>query len=181
MGEKIFQDVSTWECPNQVVMMSFCLTQWILHPVINRNNINRRKSEWCHCERHSLGVTGSRLCRQQTNLNLCYVCLLNKRVALLPAQCYESTAFCLVGFYKNCCKLPLLQMLKLFVFTFLKWHDVTFLKAEHFSSAKGIWQNQAKFLNCLASLALHFFIKWKLQIFLSNFKTCFYCQLIRLQ
>lgn len=117
------------------------------------------------------GFVGSRLI--WTCVTSALTSLLNKRVALLPTQCYESTAFCLVGFYKNCCKLPLLQMLKLFVFTFLKWNDVTFLEAEYFSSAKGIWQNQAKFLNCLVSLAPHFLLSENYRFFCLTFEIVF--------
>jgi len=67
---------------------------------------------------------GSGFCRQQNNLNpgvtSALISLLNKRVAILPDQCDEPAAFCLLGFHKSYPKLRLLQMLKLFVFTFLK-------------------------------------------------------------
>lgn len=76
------------------------------------------------CERHSLAIMSLGFCRQENALNPSIMSasttLLNERISLFSAQCYEPAAFCLLGFYKNCPKLHLLQMLKLFVLMFLK-------------------------------------------------------------
>lgn len=39
MGEKIFQDVSIWECPHQVAVISFWLSEYFM-PVTGENQID---------------------------------------------------------------------------------------------------------------------------------------------
>lgn len=122
--------MSQLECPNQVVMMSFSLTQWIPQP-INRNNINRRKSVMS-CVKGSLWVLWAQGFAKFFEPQ-CYICLKQSvsewESFSSPCQCYEPAAFCLLGFYKYCPRLHLLQMLQLLVLMFLKWNDVTYLKA----------------------------------------------------
>lgn len=57
------------------------------------------------CERHFLGAVSSGLCGQQNTLNpgiaAASSTLVTDRVSLLPAQCWEAVAFCLLGFDKK--------------------------------------------------------------------------------
>ena len=84
-------------------------------------------------EMHSPGVTSSGLFRQQNawkpSVVSALATLLNERVSLLPAQCCEPAACCLLDFYKSWPNLHLLPTLKLFVLILLERNDATNLKA----------------------------------------------------